>query len=276
MAGATPPVRLEPCPRMSRFKEKYGPWALVTGASSGIGEQFARQLADRGLNLMLVARREERLRALAEELRARAGIEARVASVDLGTEDFLTEVERATEGLEIGLLVNNAGFAVTGDFLDNDIGAEEQMLQVNCRAPLLLAHAYGRPMRARGRGGMIFLGSAVGFTAVPTWSHYAATKSYDMLVAEGISNELRKAGVDVLALCPGTTRTGFQEESGTSDLLALEPKDVVRVGLRSLGRRTTVVPGLVNKLNVLSTRLLPRALNRIAFGGVVRYMTDPG
>jgi uncharacterized protein len=259
---------------MARFKDRYGPWAIVTGASSGIGEQFARELAERGVNLVLVARREPRLRELAGQLRERASIETREVAADLASEDFMPVIERATGDLEIGLLVNNAGFATTGAFLGNDLSREVEMLHLNCRAPVILAHHFGRKMRDRGSGGIIFLGSVVGFTAMPVWSHYAATKGFDILLAEGLASELKPHGVDVMALCPGTTRTGFQEVSGTNDFLAMRPEDVAVAGLDKLGKRTTVVPGIVNKLNAFSTRLMPRSWSRAVFGRVIRHMSD--
>ncbi len=140
---------------MNSFRDKYGPWALVSGASSGMGAAFARQLAAKGLNVVLVARREERLRALSEELKRSASAQTRVVSADLTRDDFIPRLAEATEGLEINLLVNNAGLGVTGEFLANDLGAELGMLHLNCRAPLLLTHHYGRMMRARQRGGII-------------------------------------------------------------------------------------------------------------------------
>jgi hypothetical protein len=257
---------------MSTFVQKYGPWALVTGASSGMGVEFARQLAAKGLNLVLVARREDRLRDLAGRLEKDPGIDTRVAAADLSRDDFLPSIQQAIQGLEVGLLVNNAGFANTGDLLDNDLNAELAMLHTNCRAPLMLAHELGKPMRERRKGGMIFVSSIVAFAGAPAWSNYCATKAYDLILAEGLARELKKDGVDVMALCPGNTRTEFQQVANTRDLLAMDPDTVVRHALRTLGRKSTTVVGAINSLLVFSTRFQPRWLNSIMFGMAVRRM----
>src|SRR5262249_3071292 len=185
---------------MKDFVERFGPWALITGASSGIGEAFARRLAEYGLNLVLVARRENRLRKLADELQGHHSVSARVVPVDLSRDDFLPAIEQATADVQVGLLVNNAGIATSGNFLDNDLDSELALLHVNSRAPLVLTHHFAKAMRQRGRGGIIFLTSAVAFAGVPSWSNYAASKAYDLVLAEGLAKELHKDGVSVLAL----------------------------------------------------------------------------
>src|SRR5262245_16574966 len=175
---------------MKNFVERFGPWSLVTGASSGIGGVLARRLAEIGMNLVLVARREERLRHLAEDLQSQHSVSTRVVPVDLSQDDFLPIIEEATADLEVGLLVNNAGIATTGKFLDNDVRAELALLHVNNRASLILTHHFGRSMRRRRRGGMIFISSIVAFAGVPSWSNYAASKAYDLVLAEGLAKEL--------------------------------------------------------------------------------------
>src|SRR5262245_66071672 len=139
---------------MKNFVERFGPWALVTGASSGIGEAFARRLAQIGMNLVLVARREDRLRKLAEELQSQHSVSTRVVPVDLSQDNFLPAIEQATADVSVGLLVNNAGIATTGKFLDNDLGAELALLHVNSRPPLILTHHFGMSMPKPGRGGI--------------------------------------------------------------------------------------------------------------------------
>ncbi len=256
---------------MKIFVDRFGPWALVTGASSGIGESFARRLAEIEMNLVLVARREDRLRKLAEDLQSRHEVSTRVVPVDLSRDDFLPIIERATNDLQVGLLVNNAGIATAGKFLDNDLGSELALLHINNRAALILAHHFGRLMRKQGRGGMIFVSSTVAFAGVPWWSNYAASKAHDLVFAEGLAQELRKDGISVLALCPGTTQTEFWS-SGGKPLFSMQPKAVVDVALRKLGRRTTVVAGWMNSIIVLSTRLLPRSWNAGIFGWVIGRM----
>ena len=256
----------------SEFAQQYGPWALVTGASSGIGREFARQLAARGLNVVLVARRAERLAELADEVTARHGVAARVVAIDLCYDAFLDPIRAATDGLEIGLLVNSAGFAQTGPFLDASPDDLTRMLNLNTRAPMLLAREYGPAMRDRRHGGIIFLSSVTGFAATPLWSLYAATKAFNLLLGEGLAAELRAAGVAVMALAPGTTRTEFLDVAGVGDQMGMEVEGVVSAALARLGRADVVVPGWFFRSGVFAMRFLPRSVNRAVFGYFIRQM----
>jgi short-subunit dehydrogenase len=257
---------------MNDFATQYGPWALVTGASSGIGREFARQLAARGLNVVLVARRAERLVELAAELVGRHSIEARPVALDLCFDNFLDAIRAATEGLEVGLLINSAGFARTGPFLDANPDEMTRMLNLNCRAPLALAREYGPAMRARRRGGIVFLSSVTGFVGTPLWSLYSGTKAFNLLLSEGLAAELRADGVDVLVVAPGTTRTEFLDVAGISDFMALEAERVVGHALRHLGRSDVYVPGAFYGVGVFAMRFLPRAVNRAVFGRILAGM----
>ncbi len=256
---------------MNTFNDQYGPWALITGASSGIGAEFARQLAAKGLNLVLVARREERLCALARALESAHPIAVTIIPVDLTTTDFLAVIQQATDGLEIGLLVNNAGVMPTGRFLDHDLEQELRQLKLNTRAPLILTHHFGRPMAERGRGGLLFLASMTAFQGTPSASLYAATKAFDLVLAEGLHVELKEAGVDVLALAPGFTATELAGEldfSGTP-IKPMPTRPVVQAALRALGRKAVVVPGSQNRLLVwMGKHLLPRSANTAIFGKI--------
>jgi short-subunit dehydrogenase len=223
------------------------------------------------VHLVLIARREDRLRKLAEELQSRYSVSTRVVPVDLSRDDFLPIIEQATADLEVGLLVNNAGIATTGKFLDNDLGAELALLHINNRAPLILAHHFGGSMRRRRRGGMIFVSSTVAFAGVPSWSNYAASKAYDLVLAEGLAKELHQDGISVLALCPGPTHTGFWPQGAKPSSL-MPPQAVVDVALKKLGRRTTAVAGWLNSIMAFSTRLVPRSWNATIFGWAVGGM----
>ncbi|HEY0720420.1 MAG TPA: SDR family oxidoreductase [Gammaproteobacteria bacterium] len=244
---------------MSEFRKKYGPWALVTGASSGIGEAFCRQLAARGMHLILVARRQQRLVQLANELERQHGVQCKVIAGDLASDEFLTELFAATASLEVGLLVNNAGFAQTGNFLARPVEQHLSLLQVNCRAPLMLAHNYGNRMARRGRGGIINVASAAAFLPMPHWGNYAASKAYLLFFSEALGFELQERGVDVLALCPGATRTEFSNVAGTRHG-GMEAGEVVACALKSLGKRPLAIAGFTNRLIVLFTRLCSRRL----------------
>jgi short-subunit dehydrogenase len=240
---------------------RYGPWAVVAGASEGLGEQFARALARRGLKLLLLARRADRLEALADDLR-QEGAEVRTQSIDLGAPEFRERLQTACEGLEVGLLVYNAAYAPIGEFCEL---APEQLLQVvnvNVRAPLVLAHALGRPMKQRGRGGIVLMSSLAGFQGTPHLSSYAASKAFNTVLAEGLWDELRGAGVDVLASCAGAIRTpGYDSARQEEAPGTLDAAVVAEHALAHLGRGPRAVPGFINKLaSLLVGRLLPRRL----------------
>ncbi len=251
------------------FREKYGPWAFITGASSGIGAEFSKQLAEKGLNLVLAARRKDRLDSLAKELIEQYGVEVKTVQVDLSRADFMDSIRAVTDPVEVGLLVNNAGVSVDGKFLENSLDDELRMLDINCRAPLVLASEFGNKMVSGKRGGIIFLASMVAFQGTPYWTNYAATKGHNLLIAEGLRYELKDEGVDVLALCPGFTKTELYGDFDFSHLPVkpMDVKPVVTAALKSLGNRPTVIPGRMNRfLNLMEKHILTRASNTAIFG----------
>ena len=246
----------------SNLARRYGPWALVTGASSGLGEEFARQLAGEGLNLVLVARRQDRLEALAMRLQEEHRILVRCLRTDLASPEDIERLLLDVDDIEIGLLVNNAGFATTGDFLDTPVERSLELLDVNCRAPVMLSHALGGLMRERRRGGIVFTASLAAWQSMPGWTLYAASKSWDLMLAEGLHFELKPHGVDVLALCPGATRTEFGAVADARNFFkanAMDAPEVVAIGLAALGREVHVVTGWHNKLVAFCTHLMPRS-----------------
>lgn len=243
------------------FRQRYGPWALVTGASAGIGAEFARQLAGRGLDVVLVARREQRLRKLAAELEQAHGVRTLPLPLDLRREDLAEAVPAALEEREVGLLVNNAARVEAGRLLERDLAHELDGLHLHCRAPLILAHVLGRPMERRGRGGLIFVSSTVARYGGYRMVGYAATKAWNLSLAVGLAAELRP--VDVQALLPGMTRTEGLEALMDLERVPyapMEPADVVRASLDGLGRRTVVVPGLKNRMTMRLLTWLPGRL----------------
>ncbi len=259
---------------MGDFASRYGAWALITGSSSGIGEEFARQLAKAGLSLVLVARRKKRLKKLAALLENDHGVQVRVAPMDLAADSFLPAIVSLTEDIEIGLLVNNAGFAITGALLDNQEARELEMLYVNCRAPLILTKKFGSKMAKRRKGGIIMVSSIAGFGAMPQWTHYAATKAYSLLLGEGLAHELQKFGVDVLTLCPGSTSTEFHQVAGVHGGKSMSPVAVVAAALRNLGKKTTHIPGFHNLLLASTGRFLPRRLNTKKGAFIVNHLCN--
>jgi short-subunit dehydrogenase len=242
-----------------RWRASYGPWALVAGASDGIGAAFARQLAAAGLDLVLLARREPLLRELAAELAAAYGVRTRCVVADLTAPGLLQCVCEATMELEIGLLVYNAGATHgAGSFHEQPLAAALALVELNCRTPVQLVHHLGTRMRERGRGGIVLLSSLASLSGGGLTAVYNATKSFDMILAEGLWHELKPAGVDAMCLLVGATRTPsmlssrpqFADYPGIMD-----PAQVAREGLAFLGRGPVWVAGEHNRDIV--RRLLP-------------------
>lgn len=240
--------------------------ALVTGASSGIGRAFAHQLAARGTDLVISARDGERLRQLAAELRTEVDVEILIA--DLADRDRLDAVVRRLESPtdSIDLLVNNAGFGFSGDFIDLDRDGETSVVDVNIVALHRLAHAAGTAMSARGRGGILNVSSIAGYGPAPRAATYAATKAFVTSFSEALHAELGPQGVRVSCLCPGLTRTEFQQRAGsrtdgTPDFLWQSAEAVAAAGLDGLDRgRAVVVPGPHNKVLAAGIRVAPLGL----------------
>src|SRR5262245_43597888 len=243
------------------MRDRYGPWALVAGASDGIGAAFAGVLAAHGLNVILVARRADVLARTASGLRRAHGTKTRTLVADLSTPQGIAAVLASTE--DVGLAVCNAGLAPIGDFLDLTPDQVDAMLDLNCRAAAQLAHGFGRRLRDRGRGGVILLSSVASYQGSALVAHYAATKAYLRVLAEGLWYEWRPHGVDILACCPGLVATPtYEREHPTPGPLvppAMDADDVARQALASLGRRPVMVPGGRNRATaVLASRLMPR------------------
>ncbi|MGH8629691.1 MAG: SDR family NAD(P)-dependent oxidoreductase [Burkholderiales bacterium] len=244
--------------------------ALITGASSGIGEGFARTLAAKGLDLILVARSEDKLRALARQLNEVYSRRVEVVTADLSVAGSAAKVHAAAEalGMHVDLLVNNAGFGTVGAFLKQDAERERQEILLNAASVVDLSHAFLPAMVERGRGGIINVASMAAFQPLPYMSVYAATKAFVPSFSQGLRGELRGKGVKVLCVCPGPVDTPFFDATGNAKLRATVPKatmmsaeDVVRASLRAFAAgRSVVVPGVANKVLAASTRLMPRDL----------------
>jgi len=237
--------------------------ALVTGASSGIGEQFARQLAARGHNLVLVARRADRLERLAGELPT----EAQPVTCDLGEEAAALPEKVRELGVDIDLLVNNAGFGTSGPFLQHDPGRDAEQVRVNCEAVVVLCHAFLPGMIDRGRGGVINVASSAGYQPLPYESVYAATKAFALNFTDALHTELRGSGVRVMSVNPGPVPTEWQEVAGYSedrDLSVpgeISAEQVVQESLEAFDKgRRSIIPGRTMRWFIRATSPSPRAL----------------
>ncbi len=257
---------------MSSLQQRFGGAALVTGASAGIGEAFARELASQGMDLVLVARRKEKLDALAVELAQQHKVRTLVVAQDLAQPDAATNIKTvvAESGFTVGLLVNNAGFGALGDVATLPIERQLDMVDVNCKAPMALTKAFVDGMVARKAGGIIFVSSTSSFQPVPHFATYAATKVFLRHWAEALHDELKPQGVAVLALSPGYVESEFQDLANThgspGGLPTGSTRDVVETALNALGRQASVVDGTMNRLSAFAASHAPAGLVRFAAG----------
>jgi short-subunit dehydrogenase len=242
--------------------------SLVTGGSSGLGAEFARQLAARGSDLVLVARSADRLEALAEQLRARHRVAVTAVPADLSLADEVSRVAAHAAATEVGVLVNNAGFGTYGDFAGLDAGREHAEMMVNAVAAVDLAHAVLPGMLARRCGGIITVASSIAFQPSPRQAVYGATKAFALAFSEALWAETRGSGVRILALCPGPVATGYfarlGDQAATTSIIyrrTADPADVVRVGLRGFDHDAmTVIAGMRTRLLAQGHRFLPRTV----------------
>ncbi|HHB76524.1 MAG TPA: SDR family NAD(P)-dependent oxidoreductase [Desulfobulbus sp.] len=254
------------------FSARYGPWALVTGASSGIGAEYAKQLAKKELNVALVARRKKPLGRIAEEIEKIHKVQSKIILADLTTKEGIEMVKTGTNDIEIGLLVNNAGREDSGHFLKTPVDQYLNTLALNCEAPLRLTHHYAGKMAARRKGGIIFMSSLVAFQGIPFVANYAATKAYDLILSESLSAEFKRHHIDVVAVAPGFTKTNLTSNFNFDGLplRPLSPGLVARQGITKLGNRRMTVPGAMNRLLYFTGKyLLPRSINTVIGHGVI-------
>lgn len=242
------------------FKVKYGPWALIAGASEGIGAAFSEALAGRGLKLILIARRENLLSDLAKDIRARHGTEVEEYALDLSNSASVRNLISSLDK-EIGLVVYNAAYSPIGYFKDVPFKDLENIITVNIQTPLLMIKRLSTPMIERGKGGIILMSSLSGIQGSPKIATYAASKSFNTILAEGLWHELRELNVDVLACVAGAVRTpGYLTSANEKDAPGtLDPLEVVEETLETLGSAPTVTPGSFNRFaKFIMSRLLPR------------------
>lgn len=242
-----------------------GQTALVTGASSGIGDSFARQLAAQGVHLVLVARREDRLQALAAELSRDYAIRAQVIAMDLSQPGAAADLHARVHalGLQIDLLLNNAGLGKHGEFLELPLETHTSMMKVNIDTLTELTWLFGKEMVARGKGNILLVSSIAGYLPVPQFATYAASKAYVLSFGKALYKEWKPHNVNVTVLCPGGTLTEFMEVAGQQidgirSLAMMSSDDVASAGLNAMQRnRNVVVPGWLYKVSMASLRLIP-------------------
>lgn len=257
------------------YREKYGEWALVTGASAGIGLEFAKALAREGMSIVLTARREDRLNALASQLMQTYRVNTRVVAVDLAAADGADRLADAVADLPIAFLVNNAGFGYAGRFDKLGTDRLRSMVVVNCVVPVVLTSRILPGMVKRGRGAVIVVGSVAGRQPLPLHAVYSATKGFDQLFGEGLWGELRGTGIDVLVLEPGPTATEFQAVAGEAvgENHGEPAENVVRVAFDALGKQPSVISGWFNWIRANAVRIVPRSTAVIIAKRVIEGQT---
>lgn len=278
-ADSSGPARTPPPPNVesqtapstpAATKATCKPWVLITGASSGFGEEFARQYAEKGYALVLVARRRDRLQALAESLHQRHGTEVVVEPIDLTDLAAVTQLHERlrTQQIEIDVLINNAGHGRQGSFADTPLADALAMVQLDITSLTAVTHVFSRDMRRRRRGKILLVASLLAYQGVEKFAVYAAAKAYVLRLSEALHREFRRDGITVTALCPGVSDTGFaksaeQKITPLLKLLMMRPAPVVKAGIRALhAGRMSVVPGFANKFLVAFTWATPRWLHQ--------------
>jgi uncharacterized protein len=252
-------------------------WVLITGASSGFGEEFAHQYAKQGHSLVLVARRLDRLQKLAEALRRQHHIEVIVEQVDLSDVAAIAQLyQRLRErGISIDILINNAGHGLQGPFVDGKLDAALAMLQLDVVSLTAVTHVFAQDMRKRGRGKILLVASLLAYQGVENFAVYSAAKAYVLRLGEALHRELKRDGVTVTVLSPGMSDTGFataaqQKITPALKLLMMQAAPVVRAGIRALqAGRISVVPGWANKASVIFMWATPRWLHQTIFSRIM-------
>lgn len=244
------------------FASRYGKWAVVAGGSEGLGAAFADDLANRGMNLVLIARRAHPLEEAAEGIRRKHGAEVRCLARDLADPGLSEDLREATDDIEIGVLIYNAAFIPLGPFADLDEETLVRVVHTNAIGPLVSVRTILPGMRERGRGAVVLVSSLAGLQGTPNFVTYAATKAFNIVLAEGLWEELRTCGIDVLACCAGAMPTpGYAAATPKKMPGMMDPESVARRTLDTLGKGPRVVPGLLNRL---SAQLMARLLTRRA------------
>jgi len=264
-------------PTSARFAGRYGPWAVVVGAAQGLGAEFCRQLAARGLSLVMVALEHDELLLLASRLESEHGVRIRTIAGDVTRPEVLDRLAAATEGLEVGLLVHNAALASRTPFLDTPLATHLAAVRLNVTVPLRLIDRVVPAMARRGRGGVILLGSLAGLHGTPLLATYSATKAFTVTLAEALWDEWRPSGVDVTALIPGPTDTpGYRAAAPRRTRLTprpMLPEPVVAAALTAIGTRPWTIAGGTNRFTgFLLARVLPRRVAVRLTGRAMRAM----
>ena len=256
------------------FKEKYGSWAIVTGATNGIGRAFVEELILLKFNIVIIGRNQDALNELSKKIE-RNNLKSSPLNLDLSLPSSIDKIFEVTDKLNVGLIVLSAGFGNYGDFVDNNLSDNCKMIDLHCKSRMKMCHHYGNLFKTQNRGGIINLSSIVAYQGTKCAANYSAVNAFLQNFNEGIGMELKKYSVDVLSVCPGPVNTGFEKTAKMKFLLSSSPKTVANASIKSLGNKTTVFPGILAKvlhysLHGLLSRRLKVTIYNLAFKFLVK------
>lgn len=260
---------------IDRLKQKYGNWVLITGATSGIGKELALTFGEAGFNLVITGRREQLLADLGTQLFDSHQVEIIPLAGDLSKAEEVEKLIEETSHLPLGIIILNAGFGTSGNFRDADIAEEVNMLELNCKAVVKLAHHFTHHiLQDHRKGAIVLMSSMVSFQGVPYAAHYAATKAYVQTLGEGLAVELKPNGIDVLCASPGPVNSGFASRANMKMNMTLTPDQIAVPIIRVIGKKTTVLPGFLTKFLVYNLRMTPRRMRTRVMGKVMGGFTQ--
>ncbi|HUU77927.1 MAG TPA: SDR family NAD(P)-dependent oxidoreductase [candidate division Zixibacteria bacterium] len=264
----------------NNFIDEFGPWALVAGASEGIGAAFAREVAKKGLNVAIISRRKEVLEELAKEINEKYQVQTKVIEQDLTSPNLLDELTSKTKDLNLGLVIFNAALSLIGLFHNTSIEVHQRVIDLNCRAPMILSYHFGNKMKERGKGGIILMSSLAGLQGNPIHTHYSATRAYNINLAEGLWDELKNDGIKVMVVLAGPTKTPNYYKSDPKELasvksMILEPQAVAKQALNAFRRikKPYFIPGVKNRFtSFFLQHFMTRKARIKLMGSVARTM----
>lgn len=262
-----------------RLKNKYGSWVLITGATSGMGKEMALKFGEAGFNLVITGRSEDKLDDISRMLSNNFKVQVKQITGDLSIEEEVYQLIDKTKELSIGIAILNAGFGTSGKFINNDILTEINMLNLNCKALMILTHHFGNKMKKQPlKGAIVLLSSMVAFQGVPNAAHYAATKAYVQSLGEALSYELKSDGIDVLCAAPGPVESGFSQRADMKMSMSLRPEQVGVPIINAIGKKKNVLPGFLTKLLIYNLRMTPRwgkiLIMRKVMSGFTKHQTQ--
>lgn len=244
---------------IKRLKKNYGEWVLITGATSGIGRELALKFGEAGFNLVVAGRRQQLLQDLSTQVFDNYGTECIPIQGDLTITNDIDHLLAEIDHLDIGIAVLNAGFGTSGKFINADLDKEVNMLDLNCKSVLIMAHRLAGKIKSQSKkGALVFMSSIVAFQGVPYAAHYAATKAYVQSLSEALAIELKNEGIDVLAASPGPVTSGFSERADMKMNMSLKPQEVGVPIIEAIGRKSSILPGFLTKILAYNLRMTPR------------------